>query len=518
MVIDNTSSVYRLGLLYGFYRIIVVVSLILIFVLNFSAFYKIQLSGSFYINFLLVYLITCLMQFLGYASSVALRRNQYVFYFGLLDVFCFSFLNFFVDSSGHYIGLLFVVTIFVVNIVSSVSQAYILTLLAVIAVVYLPFVDYFGDLNINANFFGSFILAIIFAAVHVFSRLMVRQFRELSEVNQAQFYRLAQINEVNNHILEKIDMGCLVLDEQLRPVIMNPTAAALLGVPHDNYHLLQQKRFSLFVALSKAASLAEMKHAFDFSDGDLDLQITTQKIQLQETWFLVTFEDASRLNERIHALKLASLGQLSASIAHEIRNPLSTIVQANDLIMGSPEPQVGMLVDMIATQATRIDQIIRSVLDMARNKKHVPAATPLKKLLTDIAESDLTDISSSIRIDVSDDLIVWFDEIHLRQVLINLIKNAYRHNNSDASSFIKVSASSNNTEIQVDVIDYGTGVEHSRIQNLFLPFYSTSVDGTGLGLYLSKNLCEANHGKLSYVKLPSGACFRITCKKFTSKN
>ena len=107
---------------------------------------------------------------------------------------------------------------------------------------------------------------------------------------------------------------------------------------------------------------------------------------------------------------------------------------------------------------------------------------------------------------------VLFDEEQLRQVFINLIRNAVRHNISENSKQILIEAYREKDQIFIDVIDYGAGVEQSKIQNLFHPFFSTDINGTGLGLYLCKNLCEANHAKVEYVKISKGACFRVKCR------
>ncbi|WP_171253573.1 sensor histidine kinase KdpD, partial [Acinetobacter baumannii] len=103
-----------------------------------------------------------------------------------------------------------------------------------------------------------------------------------------------------------------------------------------------------------------------------------------------------------------------------------------------------------------------------------------------------------------------FDEKQLRQVMINLVRNALRHNAPD-SLYITINIHSQTNKIYIDVIDYGEGVSKRDISQLFKPFFSTEINGTGLGLYLSHSFCEANHAKLTYVEQKQGACFRIEC-------
>ena len=106
---------------------------------------------------------------------------------------------------------------------------------------------------------------------------------------------------------------------------------------------------------------------------------------------------------------------------------------------------------------------------------------------------------------------IYFDDSQLRQVLINLIRNALRHNDPN-SEYILVNVFKNEHQLCIDVIDYGEGVTKQDLSQLFQPFFSTEINGTGLGLYLSHSICEANQAKLIYVEQKKqGACFRIEC-------
>ena len=226
----------------------------------------------------------------------------------------------------------------------------------------------------------------------------------------------------------------------------------------------------------------------------------------------ISIEKIEKLNERVQYLKLASLGQLSASIAHEIRNPLASVVQANNLIIGSSPEKVDRFVSIVSTQCGRIDKIIKSTLNMAKNKGFNPVAIDLNNFFKSLLKDDVYDVSNFIEIKIECNQRILFDEEQLRQVFINLIRNAVRHNSKDKDKQILINIYQKNDAVVIDVIDHGAGVEESKIQNLFNPFFSTDINGTGLGLYLCKNLCEANHGKIEYVKISEGACFRVQCR------
>ena len=223
-------------------------------------------------------------------------------------------------------------------------------------------------------------------------------------------------------------------------------------------------------------------------------------------------KDAQKLTQQVQQLKLAALGQLSASIAHEIRNPLAAIVQANELLKGSDIHQQDMLSRMISKQAKRIDSIIQDTLGMARNKPTEPQIIQLTEFFETLLNEDLADVKSKIQLSLPENVAILFDEKQLRQVLINLIRNAIRHNAPEAE-YIEVNIHLNDGRTRIDVIDFGTGVAKRDISQLFKPFFSTEIKGTGLGLYLSHSFCEANHAKLNYIEQQQGACFRIECSK-----
>ena len=210
-------------------------------------------------------------------------------------------------------------------------------------------------------------------------------------------------------------------------------------------------------------------------------------------------------------LKLASLGQLSASIAHEIRNPLAAIAQANELSLDADLEQRQMLNAMIERQSQRINQIIQQTLDMAKNKKTIMSDIQLNIFFKDLFINDLADVKNQIALSLPQNYMIQFDESQLRQVLINLVRNAIRHNAHDAD-FIQILVHAEAQHLYIDVIDFGEGIARQNLAQLFQPFFTTEINGTGLGLYLSQSICEANQAKLMYIEQKQkGACFRIEC-------
>ena len=263
--------------------------------------------------------------------------------------------------------------------------------------------------------------------------------------------------------------------------------------------------------------LSDLKDGEEFSfesqQSPYTVNIKVKHLVVPEQFLiLLILKDAQKLNQQVQQLKLAALGQLSASIAHEIRNPLAAIVQANELLKESDAHQQDMLSRMIGKQAKRIDSIIQDTLEMARNKPTEAQIIHLTDFFGSLLNEDLADVKQQIQLNLPERASILFDEKQLRQVMINLIRNALRHNAADAEH-IEVQVHLKEGRTCIDVIDFGTGVAKRDISQLFKPFFSTEIKGTGLGLYLSHSFCEANHAKLTYVERQQGACFRIECSK-----
>jgi two-component system sensor histidine kinase PilS (NtrC family) len=316
--------------------------------------------------------------------------------------------------------------------------------------------------------------------------------------------------------LEQIEDGYLVLDTSNHIVLSNPAANTLLGIhipvsPEKTPLLKWQPDLFELIKFSDLEDGEEFSFESQQSPYTINVRVK-HLIVPEQSLILLILKDAQKLTQQVQQLKLAALGQLSASIAHEIRNPLAAIVQANELFKESDSHQQEMLCRMISKQARRIDNIVQDTLGMARNKPTEPQVIQLADFFESLLNEDLVDAKHMIKLNLTERINILFDEKQLRQVLINLIRNALRHNAADAQ-FIEVNVDLKDGRTCIDVIDFGTGVAKRDISQLFKPFFSTEIKGTGLGLYLSHTFCEANHAKLTYVERQQGACFRIECSK-----
>jgi two-component system sensor histidine kinase PilS (NtrC family) len=228
---------------------------------------------------------------------------------------------------------------------------------------------------------------------------------------------------------------------------------------------------------------------------------------------LVFLEDLSKLQEQTQQLKLAALGRLTANIAHEIRNPLSAITHAGDLLQEEQRgPNKERMVQIIRDNARRLERMVHDVLELSRRDRVQPETIRVRPyLLTfieEFAQNDERVPSESFSVEVADDVTIEFDRAHLNQVLWNLLHNAWRHCHRLAGS-VRITVSRRANRVELHVIDDGEGVARDLQAQLFEPFFTTFASGTGLGLYIARELCAANGASLEYLDRGPGADFRI---------
>jgi two-component system sensor histidine kinase PilS (NtrC family) len=239
---------------------------------------------------------------------------------------------------------------------------------------------------------------------------------------------------------------------------------------------------------------------------------------------LVFLQDYSLVTREAQSLKLASLGRLTASIAHEIRNPLGAVSHAAQLLseaedLGSDERAMASI---IQSHARRMNDVIENVLQISRRQPPNPQQLALKGWLQNFVEEYRQTLAepAEIKLTLPEEWIeIRIDPAHLERVLGNLLDNALRHSRlatGTAGAHIVVQKDFLANRCLLDIVDQGPGVPEAEQAKLFEPFYTTVDKGTGLGLYLSKELCEINNATLVYRPTEKReSCFRIAVTQLT---
>jgi two-component system sensor histidine kinase PilS (NtrC family) len=233
---------------------------------------------------------------------------------------------------------------------------------------------------------------------------------------------------------------------------------------------------------------------------------------------LVFLEDTSVVAERVQQSKLASLGRLSASIAHEIRNPVGAMSHAGQLLRESPALGADdrHLTDIIEKNAVRVSQIIDNVLQLSRRdttrQERVDLSAWLETFLAEFrATLQVADERLTLEAQVPG-LEVQFDPSHLHQVLWNLCDNAHKHGAGAGSTpvSLRIGRIASTDRPFLEVSDRGPGIDPAHAERIFEPFFTSGAGGTGLGLFIARELCQTNGALLAYEARPgSGSTFRI---------
>jgi two-component system sensor histidine kinase PilS (NtrC family) len=227
---------------------------------------------------------------------------------------------------------------------------------------------------------------------------------------------------------------------------------------------------------------------------------------------LVYLDDQSKLEEQSRQLKLAALGRLTANIAHEIRNPLAAISHAAELLAEeNRQPGRDRLNRIIRDNAKRLDRMVKDVLELNRRDRvqaePVRLAAFLETFVDDLVQNEGYRRDAFV-LHVDEDAVVDFDRVHLNQILWNLARNAWRHSRQAPGS-VRVTLARTGARLELRIADDGPGVPEGLRGQLFEPFFTTFSSGTGLGLYIARELCAANGATLDYTARGDGAEFSI---------
>ena len=233
---------------------------------------------------------------------------------------------------------------------------------------------------------------------------------------------------------------------------------------------------------------------------------------------VIFLEDLERIRSEARQLKLAALGRLTANIAHEIRNPLGAISHAAELLQEESGVSGGAqqrLITIIRDNTRRLDRMINDVQSLNRGERaereRFRLGGYLRGFIEQFVATEKLD-ASIIDLHMMADPYVLFDRDHLNQVLWNLCRNALRHCQRRAGSIrLLVQQAPRGNAVRLDVVDDGLGVPPESRGKLFEPFFTTAPGGTGLGLYLAREICEANDAQLEYAESSGGARFSVTC-------
>ena len=364
----------------------------------------------------------------------------------------------------------------------------------------------------GGEFLHAGILSVSYFAVALLAWTLAQYATESERIAAQRGVDLANLGEVNQLIIDDMDGGVLVIDQKGAIVHSNRAAISMLGPMPLSGEAPPLAGYCGDLEQMRRDWLSDPSVKFKIMrspTSGAELRVRSARLGAHAPGAMLAFvEDISQERAQARQIKLAALGRLTANIAHEIRNPLAAITHAAELLEEEVQQRQTdtMLLRIIRDNSNRLDRMVREVLQLNRRDRAQPEAVVPSAFLASYVEefchAEKAD-PQVISIEVDSVRPFSFDRNHLHQVLWNLTRNAWRYCRKQPSS-VRVCVSRNLIPnlVQIDVIDDGPGVAPDLQSQLFEPFFTTDSQGTGLGLYIARELCEANGATLESSRSP----------------
>lgn len=430
------------------------------------------------------------------------------------------------------LGLLLLMTIAAGGILISGILSTFLAAIASIALIYSEVYLSFTTNGANTQYLQAGLLGVLLFLTSLYLQMISDRMRRTAALTEQQASNIVDLEQLNDLVIQRLRTGIIVVDNNDRILIKNSAAENLLP--------LKPRKSSTGVAdqnssLPESRLPTKLKQQLDHWKQDNQSKLPAFKVrrsgpQLQasfihlnpktESNILIFVDDNSQFLQRARQLKLASLGRLTASIAHEIRNPLGAISHATQLLKESENisNEDHRFIEIVLSHSARVNLIIEDILQMSRHQEQRSEKINLYDWLEEFVKtySASHSVSGNITLEIQPrDTVVRVITNQLEQILTNLVENGLRYSLQETGFATLTIRGGSDVTLQTSkpflhIIDDGPGVSAKTEEQLFEPFHTTECTGTGLGLYISKELCEANQAQLVYKKTRNGkSCFSI---------
>jgi two-component system sensor histidine kinase PilS (NtrC family) len=484
--------------------------------------------GNFYPN---LFLWTCVVYFATGVAIVAggrrllpnLRATTFVH--AMVDAVAISLLMFASGGIGSGLGILFVVPVGAMALLADSRDAFLLAALATIALLGQQVATHLtGNAEIY-DFFPAGIYGGIVFLVALLAWPLARRLRDTEATVRRQQVDLANLAQLSQYIVQNLRESIVVVDHENRIRLINESAAVMLG-DRNAYPgaLLGEASPQLLYLLEtwrqRTANPAAPSQTFIAADGGHVIQPHFASLGGSEPAPVIVFlEDTELLAAKIQQSKLAGLGRLSASIAHEIRNPVGAMSHAAQLLAESASlsAEDKRLTEIVRSNGDRVRQIIENVMSMARRENSRPERLILGNWLATFRDEFCATMQlPAERFSVQSllgDVEVQVDPSQLRQIVWNLCENAMKYGVSDSGANVievRIGRMASTARPFLEVADRGPGIAVQHRERIFEPFFTGNEKGTGLGLFLARELAQTNGATLLYEPRTSGgSVFRM---------
>ncbi len=414
------------------------------------------------------------------------------------------------------IGMLLIISIAVTGLLAEQSLSIIFASLASLG---LLAEHIYSSINIEGYIGTSTQVGILGAtlfATAIVTRKLTLRVRSSEQLIQQRERDVALLSALNQEIIENLQAGVIVLGKSYHVRHINRAATQMLHFEEDRSISLRIDAPQLLAALEHWQQQPDRVTPLLPSETGIDnTQVSFHLLESKsQENILIFINDVSTIKNSMQQAKLASLGHLTASIAHEVRNPLGAISYAAQLLSENSDlaDSEHRMTEIILQHTQRINHIIEDILKISRGNQTametINLETWLENFTAEFCLSNQAEKNCFVLEFSADVSLILFDPVHLNQVMTNLCSNALNHGNTEKPVHIII----NSTRIpfRIEIADEGPGIADENIDKIFEPFFTTSHQGSGLGLYIVSQLCELNDSTISVERnLYNGTSFII---------
>lgn len=514
---------YRLLRVYAWYRALLACVLFGMFAVGVESNVLGRLHPALYGYTVQVYTFISLLT-LGWLLLV--RREpatSHIFIVCLIDILALTLIMYCSGGIATGLGSLVFITVAASSIFLRGQMATLLAALACIAILVESLVS--GYLSrVDVNPLAVALLGLLLFVTSLLFQYLTRRILTSQQAAAEQAAQAATLQKLNEMIVQRMHTGIAVLDTKNQILLYNEAAARLLYLPvqFDVRDQLNISRSPAMQAVLQQWLLNPLQRPLplQLEEGSPEIQLNFARMENNGNDLVLVFvEDTRQMSQRAQQLKLASLGHLTASIAHEVRNPLGAISHAAQLL-GESEALSDAdrrLSAIIQNHSLRVNRIIENVLQLSRRQAANPEKRDLCEWLNKFAQQHSQTHGKPVQIKLvlpDTPIQVYMDFSQLEQVLGNLCSNGLRYSEKatgNANITLHVYMHDSLAIPCLDIIDYGEGISDADRAQIFEPFFTTDTTGTGLGLYIARELCMANQASLDYKRTAEGhSCFQIS--------
>ena len=428
----------------------------------------------------------------------------------LLSLLIFDFISLviMIYSSGNLSGGLGYLLLIPMAVGSTFLQGQTniaLAAFATLLVLAISLINIHTGIGNNREFFSAGITGVSLFVTAIAFRVFSEKVQTSQQAAKKQTEQANYLQLISQRIVENMRTGIIVVDRDLHIQLINNAAVILLTVNKRFEGINTIEPIYQYLEQWKNEGIIPSQLRFTLTNNQ-SLKISFATLEDHSFPSLMLFvEDTQKLNQEAQQLKLASLGRLTASIAHEIRNPLGAISHASQLLDESStiNEEDKNLLDIIYNNSQRINFIINNILEFSRRKHADPIVINVNQWITDFKKEYLQHHSGNIDIAAAhQEILAKVDPNHLYQIISNLTDNGLRYSKKSTQREqlqFSINNRAKDNRPYIEVINFGEGIPESDRDKIFEPFFTTEVTGSGLGLYLCKELSEANQANLNYL-------------------